>query len=381
MDEIPKVILIIETSRNFGRQILLGVAKYARLYGPWAFYREPGGLHASLPHLSNWKADGIIMRNSKACKKLLALKVPTILVVHDTETFPILPSIMTNSAAITKMAVDHLVEKGLTNFAYCGNDNYPWSIERQKYFENYISGKNFVVNIYHQPKSHSKRKWESEQVYMANWLRDLPKPVGIMTCNDDRGQHVIEACKIANLNVPDEVSVIGVDNDSLLCDLCDPPLTSIALDTEAAGYLAAEMLDKLMKKKKLRKKEIIISPTYVVCRQSTDKSAIDDPDLIEALRYIRQNAKSKIKVVDVVNKTLLSRRSLELRFRRLIHRSIQEEIRKVRVDLITRMLIETNLPISEITNVFSFTDQEHISRYFKKEKSVGLRDFRRLHQK
>ena len=375
---IPKVILVVETSRAFGRRLLLGITKYARLHGPWAFYREPSGLQSNYPKLKDWHADGIIMRNAKASKPLLELNIPTILVPHINEFYPDCPVVKTDGESISKVAVDHLINIGLKNFAYCGFDDFPWSSERQMYFEKYLTDKNFDVSIFIRPKSLSKRKWESEQLLMAKWLKSLPKPIGIMACNDDRGQHVIEACKIAELRVPEDVAVIGVDNDDLICDLCDPPLSSVALNVEKAGYEAAKLLDLMMNSRKSTNKNIIVKPTYVRTRHSTDIIATEDRELTKAISYIRQNFRRNIRVEDVVESTILSRRSLEQRFKNKLNRSINSEIRRIRVEHISKLLVETDLSISEIAYSLGFSSAEHISRYFQREKGKCLREFRKL---
>ena len=375
---IPKVILVVETSRAFGRRLLLGITKYARLHGPWAFYREPSGLQSSYPKLKDWHADGIIMRNAKASKPLLELNIPTILVPHNNEIYLDCPVVKTDGESISKMAADHLLNIGLKNFAYSGFDNFPWSSERQKYFEKYIKDKNFNISIFHQPKTLSRRKWENEQTLMADWLKSLPKPIGIMACNDDRGQHVIEACKIAQLRIPEDVAVIGVDNDDLICDLCDPPLSSVALNVEKAGYEAARLLDLMMNNRKTVVKNITVKPTYVRTRHSTDIIATEDKELTKAISFIRQNFRKDIRVEDVVESTILSRRSLEQRFRNKLNRSINSEIRRIRVEHISKLLVETDLSISEIAYSLGFSSAEHISRYFQREKGKCLREFRKI---
>ncbi len=377
MDHIPKVILIIETSRSFGRQILLGISKYSRLNGPWAFYREARDMQSALPHLKNWQADGIIMRNSKVYKQLLSLNAPTILVLHDIEEDSDLPVISTDSAQISKMAAEHLLNKGFKNFAFCGFNNKSWSLQRQENFIQYLEKEGFKTSVFKQSNSAIQKKWEQEQIHMAKWLKNLPKPVGIMACNDDRGQHVLDVCKIAELRVPEDVAVIGVDNDDLICDLCDPPLTSIALNAEKAGYEAAELLDKLMCGEKTDKNIIPVEPTHIISRSSTDLLATEDKEINKAIRYIRQNFRKNIQVSDVVNSTILSRRNLELRFKKSINRSINSEIRRIRVEQICRLLIETEMSISEIAYGLGFSSVEHISRYFKSEIGTNLRDYRR----
>ena len=318
------------------------------------------------------------MRNAKASKPLLELNIPTILVPHNNEIYLDCPVVKTDGESISKMAADHLLNIGLKNFAYSGFDNFPWSSERQKYFEKYIKDKNFNISIFHQPKTLSRRKWENEQTLMADWLKSLPKPIGIMACNDDRGQHVIEACKIAQLHIPEDVAVIGVDNDDLICDLCDPPLSSVALNVEKAGYEAARLLDLMMNSRKTVIKNITVKPTYVRTRHSTDIIETEDKELTKAISFIRQNFRKDIRVEDVVESTILSRRSLEQRFRNKLNRSINSEIRRIRVEHISKLLVETDLSISEIAYSLGFSSAEHISRYFQREKGKCLREFRKI---
>ncbi len=376
---LKKIILLIETSREFGRELLNGIARYSKLHGPWSFYLEPRGLKSSIPRLKNWNADGIIMRDSVISADLINLKLPTVLCLHESRRLKHLPVLVTDSKVIARLASEHLINRGMKNFAFCGFDSLEWSNERKEYFTSYISEAGFKTHIYKQgSKSIS---WEREQELLKKWLAKLPKPVGILACNDDRGQQILEACKLARISVPGEVAVIGVDNDPIICGFCDPPLTSIALNAEYGGYAIAEMLDRIMSGEQMKGQEIKVTATHVVRRQSTDIIFVEDEAVAQAVQFIRQNAKNKIRVDDVVAHTCLSRRSLESRFRKIVHRSIQEEIRRIRTDLISQILVETNLSISEITSMFNFTDVEHISRYFKMEKGMGLREFRKLCRK
>jgi LacI family transcriptional regulator len=377
---MKRIVLLVETSREFGRQLIIGIARYSRLNGPWTFYKEQIGLKSSIPHLTSWKPDGIIMRDSLIKNELLELKIPTILVQHDSSCPKNLPVIKTNSLSIAKMASEHLIEKGFKNFAFCGFDNYEWSNKRKLYFTQYNDEAGFMTHIYFSPKSIKIYDWENEQRHVSEWIKTLPKPVGMLACNDDRGQHILEVCKRIGFKVPEDVAVIGVDNDPMICEIGDPPLTSIALNVESAGYEAAKLLDQLINKKKIVGKQIMVNPSHIVQRQSSDILAVNDTEVALAIQYIRNNTKNKILVKDVVETTNISRRTLEKRFRKTIHRSIYDEIRLVRVELISKLLIETNLPISQITSFFNFTDVEHISRYFKKEKGIGLREFRKLHK-
>lgn len=374
MKNLKRVTLLIETSRAFGRDLLTGIAKYSKLHGPWSFFREPRGLKSAIPHLEKWEADGIIMRNTPISKKLLDFNLPVITVLHYQEKASKLPTVQTDSEGIAILAAKHLMNRGFNNFAFCGFSDLDWSIERQNSFSRYLEKLGYKVINYLPKKNVSMQK---EQSNISKWLSELPKPIGVMACNDDRGQHVLEACKLAEINVPEEIAVIGVDNDTLICDLCDPPLTSIALNTVDAGYKSAKLMDKLMSGEKMKGQIILVSPTHVVRRQSTDIFAINDQNIINALSFIKENFKNKISVSDIIKVTSLSRRSFENRFHKIIGRSIMEEVRRQRVEQITKLLIETDMSISEIASTFNFTEIEHISRYFKKEKHISMREFRK----
>jgi LacI family transcriptional regulator len=378
---MKRIVLLVETSREFGRQLIIGIARYSRLHGPWAFYKEQIGLKSSIPHLTGWKPDGIIMRDSLIKNELIELKIPTILVQHDSSCPKHLPVVKTDSDSIARMASEHFIAKGFRHFAFCGFDSYEWSNRRKSFFCRYNDQAGFKTHVYNSPRKLKTSDWENEQRHVSEWLKTVPKPAAILACNDDRGQHVLEVCKRDGFKVPEDIAVLGVDNDPMICEIIDPPLSSIAMNVESAGYEAAKLLDRMIRhKKKTKGRQILVSPTHIVQRQSSDIFAVNDAEVASAIRFIRENAKGKILVNDVVKATHLGRRTLEQRFRKTIHRSVYDEIRQIRVEWMARLLIETDLPISDITSHFNFTDAEHISRYFKKEKGIGLREFRKLHQ-
>ena len=377
MPKIPKVILLIETSRAYGRGLLQGIAKYARLHGPWVFYNEPGGLATVMPKMKHWNADGIIMRQSRRVSVALKSGAPFIISSHQQEPPKDTPFITTDDVKIGRMAAEYLLDRGFQYFAFCGFDDIYWSRNRCKNFSKRIAESGFETHIYKQPKSRTKRLWENEQVTMADWLKSLPKPVGVMTCNDDRSHHVSEACKTAGLGIPEQVAILGVDNDELACELSDSPLSSVALNVQKGGYEAAELLDKLMAGEKPKKQTIIIEPTHIVTRRSTDILAIEDHEVAEAVSFICRHSKEPIQVNDVVNEIALSRRVLERRFRKVLNRSVLGEIRRVRIEQVARMLVETNLPISRIASALGYYSVENIGRYFRREKGMSPLAYRK----
>jgi LacI family transcriptional regulator len=370
------VLLAIESSRDSGRKLLSGVAKYACLHGPWLIHWEPGGLEDISQRIRNHRADGIIMRDSEQVEEIAHLGLPVIVIEHHHCKIPQLINIVTDSKKIGRMAAEHLLDCGFRNFAFCGFDDKPWSNERRKSFCKHIEANQDGVYVYNATNQHCQTQWEREKASLVEWLQGLPKPVGLMACNDDRSQHVLQACRSADLRVPDEIAIIGVDDDELICTLSDPPLSSVSVNFERAGYEGAKVLDSLMQGEEQIPNEILIQASHIVARQSTDVTAVSDPDVASAVRFIRRNAKNKIQVNDVVRETLLSRRILEKRFRSNLGRTILEEIRRVRTNLISQMLVETNLSILEIALAFGFQGTEHIARYFQREKGMSLVAYR-----
>lgn len=385
--KVPKIILQIESSRGFGRDLLTGISNYSRLHGPWSFYLQDPFFISSrkvektLSRLKKGKFDGIIARQMSGIQEIEKLRIPAIIAstVKEKSTpeefsFPI---ITTDNQSIGEIAAEHLLSRGFQNFAFCGYDEIDWSNGRKTAFCDAVSQKGYSVYLYEQPKLKRDRHWENEQKWLIEWLSSLPKPIGLMTCSDDRSQNVIEASKICGLRVPEQIAVIGVDDDKLVCNLSNPPLSSISLNSVSAGYEAAELLDRLMNGEPMTKQKIIVKPTHVEIRMSTNILAVKDPNVAMALSFIREHAKEDISVDDVVEATSLSRRVLESRFKNILNKSILKEIRQTRVEQIIKMLCETNISIKEIAEKLGYTGTDHISRYFRKEKGVSLLEYRR----
>lgn len=374
---VPRVVLLIESSRSSGRSLLRGIADYARYRGPWAFYWEPGGLEKVWPQLKTLDADGIILRDVEKLDDVLAYGLPAVVVGHSKQEIPGLANVITDSDAIGSMAAEHLLNCGFGHFAYCGFEGLPWSNLRGQSFSGRLTKGGFKAHFYPGLPAHDIPGWKGERYYIAEWLKSLPKPLGLMACNDDRGEQVIEACKIAGLQVPDEVAIIGADNDELVCDLSDPPMSSIAINFERAGFESAQVLDRLMHHRAVRDKKILVPATHVVPRRSTDIVAVNDRQVANALRFIRDRAREVIAVPDVARAAGLSRRVLEKRFQQLLRRSVLSEIRRVRVSQICRMLVETNESISQIGSALGYTGTEHLARYFRQEKRMTPLTYRR----
>lgn len=384
--KIPAVVILVNRAVGYYRGLLYGIAQYLNLHSPWKtssdLWREP--FQTSFSKLSKlgyrWPPDGMIITvyDVKKIKSTIPPKVPAI-VLPTKDRIVNLPTVVADDTEIGMMAAEHLLSLGLNSFAYCGVDDFFWSRDRGKGFSERIAQAGFETRFYKKPqKIKAGDFWHCEQPILTEWLESLPKPIGLMACDDDRSQHVIEAAKVGGINVPDDIAVIGVDNDQLLCEISEPPISSVALNTRKAGYEAAELLSKFMNgTKKAAKQKIIVRPTHVEVRQSTNTLAIDDREIIKALRFIHQHANEIIQVNDVVNATSLSRRILERKFRNTLGRSILYEIKRNRMKQLSKMLAETNLSIRQIAQILGYPSEKHIARLFYETKGMSPLAYRK----
>ena len=376
LKKIPTIGLLVESSRASGRALLCGIAKCAHHYGPWSFYWEPGGLEKAWPKLKALGVDGIILRDVGKIEEVLDLKVPAVVIGHSMTEIPNLVNVVSDTSAIGQIGAEHLLQCGFRHFAYCGYTGSSWSDFRLKFFRRRIRKAGFEVHVYADLVP-AANVWHKERHKMVAWLQSLPKPVGLMACNDDCGQQVIEACKMANLAVPDTVGVLGADNDEVVCGLSDPPMSSVVINFERAGYEAALVLFRLLRGVRRVPLKIIAGATHVIARRSTDFMAVSDPHVTKALQFIRDHARGNMMVMDVASAVALSRRALEIKFRREIGCSILEHIRRVRTDQIVRLLVETELPVGQIAESLGFPDVQHFARYFRASKQTSPLAYRR----
>src|SRR3989304_103457 len=277
----PRVALLIETSREYGRALLRGIMRYARLQGPWSFSLTPGDFRQALPEMTH--GAGIIARveTTEVAEAILATGLPAVMLDPDPKILEKVPKlrklsvVSSDSEGAARMCAEHFLERGFQNFAFVGLWDRVWSVRRQEAFCGAISDAGFQPHLYPLPENEANFGWEREQSLLARWIEGLPTPVGGMACNDDRGRNVLEACRLAGAHVPEEVAVIGVDNDELFCELSDPPLSSVALNAEHGGYRTAHLLDQLMRNNFSDQQRLIVEPVEIVTRRSTEGKMLD----------------------------------------------------------------------------------------------------------
>jgi LacI family transcriptional regulator len=361
----PHVALVIETSLASGRDILRGIARYVHECGPWSIYHEPRSLEESAPRwLRNWDGDGIIARfqNTRIAKAIVSTGIPAVDVLGVVRR-PELPLAHVDNAAIARLAAAHLLERGFRRFAFCGVDGINWSDERRDAFGRAVALAGGECIVY-QPHG-GRATWEDEQDRLASWVRSLPHPCGVMACNDPRGQKVLEACRRSGVRVPDEVAVVGVDNDEPICAIADPTLSSVVADHEGVGYQAAALLDQVRAGKVGAGMAVYVPPVGVVTRRSSDVLALADREVAAAIGFIREHACLGLGVDEVCQKLVLSRSTLQRRFRHLLGHTIHDEIVRVRLNRAQELLAETDMPIATIAVRCGFGCQEYLGAVFR----------------
>lgn len=350
--------------------MLRGMAKFQRLQNQWSvFVDDDTGFEGRSEQLWNQQWDGVISAHTtpSLVKTCLERKVPLV-DLTDGPIFAGIPKVRPDNTAVGHLGAEEFVERGYINFAYCGFSNELWSVERRNGFIEglALAGKQCTVFETENACRYSPT-WTDEQVPMiARWLERLPRPLAVMACHDLRAVQVMDAAKLCGIAVPEELAVLGVNNDCACCEMARPQLSSIGLDACQAGYLAAEKLGRLMLHEPVSPLTVHVEPVGVVTRQSTDILALNDRRLSTALRFIRDNACRGITVEEVVRRTAVPRHELERGLRRQIGRSPQAEIRRVQVAEIKRLLRHTDNPLKDIAEHTGFEYVEYMCVVFKR---------------
>lgn len=374
----PKVALLVETSNSYARDLLHGVRSWVREHGPWSIRLTEQGRGAAVPAwLRRWDGDGVIARveNADIARGLRATGLP---VIDVSAALPRLefPRVATQAEGAARLAAKHLGDLGLKRFAYCGYRDVHWSRRRGDSFAAAVQAAGGTCSRFEPPPG----PVDEEIGAMAAWLKRLPRPVGVLAAIDLRGQQVLAACRLAGLAVPDEVAVIGVHNDELLCDLCDPPLSSVIPNARRAGYVAAGLLAKALAGKRLAVALHEIEPLGVASRQSTDVAAVADAKIAGVVRFMQQQAVGGANIGDVLRAIPMARTALERRFKAVLGTTPHAHLRKLRMARVQELLVTTNLPVGEIAAATGFENPEYLSAMFRRECGASPREFRARHR-
>ena len=376
----PHVALIIETSKIYGREILLGIARHMKLHGAWSIFTTERGQDDEDPSwLANWEGDGIITRSldMSICRVARDRGIAVVSLRHLVDK-PSLPTLMPDQQMIANRVAEHFLERGLSNFVYVGvPGSKGWDRLRREAFLHAIYERG-CRNVAIRPMlTEPGLGWEQAEEQIAGWVRTLPTPIGIMVAHDTQGILILDACRRAGVHVPDDVAVVSVDNDPVLCEVASPPLSSLDQNVQKLGFEAAAMLTRMMGGEKIANGNYFIEPGQVVVRQSSDVVAVPDARVAKAIRFVRENACRGLNVTEVARAAGMSRRALEKKFAHLVGRSPLEEIQEIRFRRVRQLLLETDYVLPQIAELAGFEYQEYMVRFFKKRTGLSPGQYRR----
>jgi LacI family transcriptional regulator len=381
-DGVRKVALLIETSNRYGRDLLYGVRDWMRESERWAIRFTEQGRRAPLPTwLKDWQGDGIIARvdSPQIAAALRRTRLPVVDVSAERFSSEF-SRVSIDNGAVARLAAEHLATKGFLDFAYCGDRRFLWSRQRGVEFRRCLAEKGRRCVDFGEPAGTAKPGSDAEIRAIARWLKGLPKPVGVFACYDGRALQVLEACQLLGLHVPDQVAVLGVDNDELVCELANPPLSSVQPNARRSGYEAAALLARLMGgEKKAVAPTHQVQPVRVVERQSTDVVAVADVKVAAALKFIRLHACEGMDVGDVLRAVPMSRTRLEQKFKALLGHSPHRQLVQQRIARVKHLLAESKIAISEVAEQAGFDNASYLSVAFRRETGLSPFAYRAKH--
>lgn len=365
-----RVALIVETSLASGREILRGIARYAHEVDRWQLFHAARGLQEAAPGwLRGWEGEGVIARvhSEELVEALREIEAPVVDVLGQVPKCEF-PLVHVDDERIAKEAARHLQDRDFQNFAFFGIEGENWSERRREGFQRACGSR---VSILETKRGEAEAS-EKSVARLRAWLRDLPKPVGVMVASDQRGLILLEACRSEGIAVPEQVAVVGVDNDVTLCDISSPPLTSIRAGHFRVGYEAARVLDGLMEDEPHGrfKKPLFVPPTGVVIRGSSDTLAIDDPAVALGVRFLREHLAEPVTNDLVARAAGISRTLFQQRFREAMGQTVREYLTAQRLRRAKGLIENSDLTLADIAQRCGFKHQEYLGDVFRKHFGV-----------
>lgn len=401
---ILPIALVFDASQAFTRGVLRGIEHFAQTRPRWALLFHD--FHSLTPRaIRELHPAGLIAHvvNPALAKVLQSLPGP---VVNTSFMCPEakFPRVTVDNREVGRMGFRHLHERGFRNFGLVGHGQHLYSTEREAGFcEELDDEQHTYAGFYRKSDQYGSAPGAAlaETSSLNRWLRKLPKPAGILTCRGVWGVQVVEACRLLQLRVPEDIGVVCVDDDDLLCELSRPSLTSILVPSESIGFEAAAVLDRLLQSRNsttTRRRgsrdnagrsrsaprdvpDRLVVPTRFIPRQSSDVCAGSSPELSAAMQYIRNHAHEGIHVDDVAQASGISRRALESQFRETLQRGVGEEIRRIRLSRAEQYLTSTDMSVGEIAAQSGFSSVYYLSRYFRQQTGLTPSDFRKTRRR
>lgn len=380
MPRTRRIALLLTVFDEYSRRITEGIGRYAHTLASWDFYVHEG-LPRAVREITGWPADGIIGNaiDESLARQLNRTGIPAVYISNRNPRVP-LPRVIADDAGVARMAAEHFQDRGFRHFGYVGSPI-------PEHFGSRLRGETLrqpaleaggTCSIYSPHLRQGKGpRWEAVQNDLAEWLAGLPRPTAILAFTDYEAWPLAQACRRKGIRVPEEVALLGVTNDEMVCHLASPPLSSIELPLGKLGYEAAALLDRLMRGRAAPRQPLVLAPTQVITRTSSDILALEDPDVVAALRYIREHSNRALRVGQIAEQAAVSKRSLQRKFRLAVGRTVEEEIRRCRIERAKRALIATDLQMPQIAAGSGFIYVHHFDRIFKRATGLTPTEFRK----
>ena len=380
-----RLLYITDFTEQFAYRLLKGILEYSKSHEPWIVMRVPPeykksiGMENLVKWALEWKADIVIGTFEPDDNISLFKEHGIVVLVQDyIKKFKDVPNITGDDLATGRMAAEYFLDRGFKNFGFFGHNGVCWSDERREAFRSTVQNAGYQSFHVYYGQTLDKR-WHYTAKDLTEWLSRLPKPIAIMCCDDNQGAILLEGCNSCGIKVPDELSVIGVDNDSILDNMSEPTLSSIDVDIERGGAEVAEMATRMVHNKNYKGHDIILHPVEVKTRISSSAYATNDGAVLKALQYIHKNIDQKISVNDILTEVPLSRRLLEIRFRQVTKESIYSYISRQRIKCFASLLLSSTDSVSLIAQNMGEDDSNSITRRFKIIMGCTPMEYRKAH--
>lgn len=386
--EIKRIAVLVESSRASGRGLIEGISAYATTREDWLLYYHEGtfDLHLS-DWLERWQGDGIITRitSEEQAQLITARGIPVVDLMGGVPRSGI-STVHSDNIAIAESATDFFLRAGFSDFAYCGYPGIPFSDVRQETFEKAAISIGASVISYQSGRHDSnileRESWHSSQEEdLAQWLKSLKKPAAIFACNDIRALQIAGACRLYDIRVPEDVIILGVDNDRLICGMNTPALSSIEPDHSRQGWRGAEVLQHLLESSNSVTTREAIAPKAIIERPSTDMIVFANPIVAAAVRLIRKKGSESMSAEQIASALEVSRSLLDRSFKNEIGHTVSDEIRRIRLHRISHMLRYTDATIGEIANETGFSTDANLAKFFKSVTGSNPGAYRKSTQK
>ncbi len=374
-----KVALAFQIALPHHERIIRGIMDYARDHGPWEFAFDPEASQVTLASLSDWVGDGALTMIVDPEEAEFARRLPYPVVnLSATLQKPGLPTVTNDDYRIGELAAQHFLARGFRRFGFYGLHDVWYSIQRQRGFVERIEQAGFSCDILNSVGSaHVARPWTWNRPELEQWIASLKPPVGILAVHDYRARMVKEVALAMGKRVPEDVAVMGVNDDPVACETCRPTLTSIPHDGYNVGYRAAELLNRLMTGQPVGDEPILIPPNPISERQSTNALGVDDPHLRAAIDWLQQRMSDPVSVDDVADAVGISRRWLEQLFRSQLGVSPHDFLTSIRVDMAKALLrADSPLKLREVARRCGFHDARRLTIVFRQRVGMSPKQYR-----